>query len=74
MGRSVTFATINELNFKINLLIGGSEKKAKTCNYLGLTNFPSHDIKKKKTEVALRSAEADITCSKFIEITNTKSR
>lgn len=71
MGRSVTFATINELNFKINLLIGGSEKKAKTCNYLGLTNFPSHDIKK---EVTLRSAEADITCSKFIEITNTKSR
>ena len=73
MGRSVTFATINEFNFKINLLIGGSEKKAKTCNYLGLTNFPPHDIKK-KTEVAVRSAEADITCSKFIEITNTKSR
>ena len=48
MGRSVTFATINELNFKINLLIGGSEKKAKTCNYLGLTNFPSHDIKKNR--------------------------
>lgn len=73
MGRSVTFATINELNFKINLLIMLFLTTVCFPNYLGLTNFPSHDIKK-KTEVALRSAEADITCSKFIEITNTKSR